>query len=150
MARNLYEISNPSDPVTFEADEDWVAALAVAILGSGRMGCTSSDGRQVLPIFLFGGGDTWLEDNYEGLLGKARSAEGRLAVAAALESTAVCSLSARSALRAAVGEDREALERWNEAKRSSMNNICGRARDLARWLRDRVAAEVNAEAPARG
>ncbi len=37
---------------------------------------------------------------------------------------------------AALGNDPAALERWNEKKRSSLNNICKAARLLAKHLRD--------------
>jgi hypothetical protein len=35
---NTYEISNPSDPITIQADDDMVAAAAGLLLGEGRYG----------------------------------------------------------------------------------------------------------------
>jgi hypothetical protein len=135
----LYEIVNPSDPVTFEAPSDEVAAAAVLSLGEGFYGCQGEDDRRVLPILAFFSGafEPWAKENPSvmAVLSAEPGSEAALAVAAALESTAVCSLENRAALVAAVGRDPGAVDRWNEARRSSLNNICRAARKLAGRIR---------------
>lgn len=76
---------------------------------------------------------SWVKDNAE-------------AVCAALESTMVAGMGNRRALAAAMlaggGDLSKAMEAFNEERRSSLNNICGRARVLAVALRkqkDRAA-----------
>lgn len=140
----LYEVINPSDAVTFEAESDDVAAIAVLFLGRGKYGCTDEQGSDVLPLLLFGS-DGWIEkfcaDRKLADLSDFLSANAE-ALAKALESTSVCSLANRKALVAAVGPDPVALERWNEAKRSSLNNICAAARKLAAAFRKPRAAKA--------
>lgn len=131
----LFEVVNPSDPITFEADDPDIAKLAALMLGRGRFGVTSEDGEEVLPLYIFGMSEEEAERVVAPLAEKGKTRDGKLALVAALDSFAVCSLSSRKALRAALGNDREALKRWNEEKRSSMNNICGAAAKLADSMR---------------
>lgn len=56
----LYEISNPSDAITIEHDDELVAAVAVLCIGEGRYGLVRPDGTQAMPIFLLGGAEAWL------------------------------------------------------------------------------------------
>lgn len=133
-AMTVYEVINPSDAVTFEADDPRIAILAGAFVGDGRYGVRDDKGNDPgLPLFLFGGCGDWLES--EGLLAFARTPEGGAKLAAALDSFVCCSIANRKAIRAAVGNDPEAMARFNEEKRTSMNNICGRARKIAATLR---------------
>jgi len=138
----LFEVINPSDPITFEADDPDIAALAGLLLGSGRYGVVDEDGNEALPLYLFGMSDEEAERVVKPRAEKGKTPEGKAALVAALDSFAVCSMSSRKAMRAALGSDREALRRWNEEKRSSMNNICGRAAKLADSMRADLEQEV--------
>ena len=52
----LYELINPSDPVTFEAPDLKVAALVTIILGQGQYGAQPvDDSAEGVPIMLFFG-----------------------------------------------------------------------------------------------
>lgn len=139
----LFEIINPSDPITFEADDPDIAALAGLLLGRGRFGVEAEDGAQVLALYLFGMSPEEEERVVKPLAEKGKTPEGKAALVAALDTFAVCSMSSRKAMRAALGSDREALKRWNEEKRSSMNNICGRAAKLADSMRAELSQEVS-------
>jgi hypothetical protein len=46
----VYELVNPSDTYTFEAESLEIAALAVVILGDGWYGATDEAGKTVVPI----------------------------------------------------------------------------------------------------
>lgn len=139
-----YEVSNPSDRVTFEAPDDEVATLAVIILGEGAYGATSEDQERVCGIAIFGGIPTNTGGVTEANLATRLEAR-KLDVAIALESLIYCSISDRAAVKAAGGD----LSKWNEAKRSSMTNIGIRAAALAKAMRgqaevkDGLLAEAN-------
>lgn len=144
----IYEIINPSDPVTIEADDDKVAAAAVFFLGEGAYGVRSADGRNVLPVLAFAGERAaveWLEEH--GIVENFVSSM-RLPIALALQSAIVCRAADRVDLIASVkaggGDTDAALAAWNETKRTSMNDICGRAHSLARVMRRNGAEAVDA------
>lgn len=146
----IYEVINPSDPVTFTADDDNVAAIAVLVLGKGAFGCIKEGGTRVLPVLHFGGFNEWHAE-----FTKAQDCtlntyirKNRARLADVLETTAVCGIDDRKALDAAIGdgpakagERAAALERWNETKRTSLNNICAAARKLAALYRGPVTDE---------
>lgn len=63
-----FEIINPSDPYTIEADDLEIAAVAVSLLGDGKyplVGLGDAAG-QDMPPFLFGGHDEWFIENFGG------------------------------------------------------------------------------------
>ena len=143
----LYEVINPSDPVTVEAPSDLVAGLAGILLGRGAYGMAGEDGELALPLMLFGVGVAlaeWLAKQGEDDLGAALEAN-RDAVIACLRSATLCKPAERASLVAAVraggGDPVAALAAFNESRRSSMNNICGRAFGIAESMEAAAAAE---------
>lgn len=112
-----FEIINPSDPYNMEADDLEVAAVAVCLLGNGKYGLDGIDGRRKteVPVFLLGGHDEWFEENfganYERTAERVLNQRGD-ALARALESVTL-------------GRER----------RSSLNDIGGEAKELARAVR---------------
>lgn len=65
-----FELINPSDPYTFEADNMLIAAVAVCLLGNGRypadaLGEDANLSNNV-PAFLFGGHDEWFTARFGG------------------------------------------------------------------------------------
>lgn len=140
----IYEVINPSDAVTFEAPSDRIAQLATLLLGEGAYGLEREDGaRDVLPIFLFGGADQWLSEHFPEGYGEAVDADG-LEIAKALRSLGYCKVRDRKAMIAAIGTDAAALARWNDVKRSSLNNIGKRAQQIAEALEGRVKTPESA------
>jgi hypothetical protein len=140
----IYELSNPSDQITFEADDDKVASACCLILGHGNYGL-NRDGETVVPIFLFAKEPevvAWLEEHGLKELGEFMDAHAAQ-MAECLSSSAVCSVADRKAMKAVVsqgGSMREALDAWNDAKRTSISDICGRAMQLADQFR-KIAEE---------
>jgi hypothetical protein len=135
----IYEIVNPSDPITIEADDLVIAQVATIILGRGRYGLTDESGNEVLPLFLFGGFDQWAKKNQFDVdkIMKERWAE----IADCLETTVVVGISERRAILAAVGSHgKEAIERFNDERRSSMNDISGYAHKIAERIREQHRA----------
>lgn len=143
----VYEIINPSDAMTIEAEDDRVAVAAGILLGEGKIGLTSEDGREVLPL-MFLAPESYIDDFlgklYPEKLGEFIGAH-REAVAKCLESIVYGHLSDRKAIVAAVGVDAapEALARFNDAKRTSLNDFSAYAHQLANGLRKRSASEVD-------
>lgn len=147
--KRIYEISNPSDPVTLETDNELVAAVAVLLLGEGKMGLHRDDGETVLPIFLLAGPediDAWakergIEDGMQGLQGFVD--EHRLEMAEVFETALVGKPGDRrsimAALKAGGGDLKKALAAWNEEQRSSLNDICGVCFQYAERFREAAA-----------
>jgi len=106
-----FNIINPSDPYTMEADDFKIAAVAVCLLGSGKYPLNGIDNDLNVPPFLFGGHDEWFIEKfggtYEAVAGAVIKTRG--------EELARCF-------------DSVTLQ---AARRSSMNNIAGHAKDLA-------------------
>lgn len=133
----VYELINPSDKITFEADSDQVAAAITIVIGSGAYGAVDAGGASACPLMLFGSAEE-IQASIRQLLGCDLGPfirDHMDACCRALESFASVSLSDRAALMAALGDaGPEALSRWNEQKRTSMNRICAHAeQQAARW-----------------
>lgn len=134
----LFEVVNPSDLVTFEADDELTAHLAVLLVGNGAYGTRTAEGKVVGGIYLFGfDAAAWLAEfapdhaSLDALI-LARSE----AIERAFRTFAVASFSDRKAAPE-VFADPERLARWNRAKRTSMNEIVARALQYAEALRVR-------------
>lgn len=112
-----FEIVNPSDPYTMEAPSLELAAVAVCFLGNGKYPLTGLDDArgQDVPPFLFGGHDEWFTEkfgaNFEAVCKRAIQEQNE-ALALTLESVTLTS-----------------------SRRSSMNDIGGRAKKLAQAVR---------------
>lgn len=143
----IYEIINPSDKATFEAPDDNVAAAAALLLGDGFYGCEREDGESLHTLVVFGGeaaikhclGLYFPPDGNINAFMDARGGE----VAAALDTLMYCGAGERKALEAAFdglgAADRiERLRKYNDERRSSLNDIGRHARQLAENLRART------------
>lgn len=126
----VWEIANPSDKYTIKGPF-MACAIAVAMLGNGAYGI---DGTPVLF-----GWDAWLkEKGIEDL--SAHIDAHKVEIAAALDSVLIGSKSDRAEVESALAlmpaEKHAAwLAERHDRRRSSMNNIGGRARKLAAMLR---------------
>lgn len=120
-----FDLMNPSDPYTLEADDLQVAAVACCLLGNGKYGLTGlgDDAGQDVPVFLLGGHDEWFVSKF----------------GMNYEDTATHALNHRND---ALARAFESVTLGSE-ERSSMNNIGGKARDIAQALRLK-AAELDA------
>jgi hypothetical protein len=122
-----FNLINPSDPYTFEADDLEVAAVAVCLLGEGKypadaMGADADQGNNV-PPFLFGGHDEWFTARF----------------GAGFEDTTLHCLTHRTDAVARVLESMK----LGSVRRSSLNDIGGRARELAKGIREKYAATTS-------
>ena len=96
----IYEIINPSDTVTIEADDVDVARAACLAIGGGKYGLEDEQGDQAMPVMLFGGYEDWCaESGFDfGAVVKAKRGD----VIACLRSAICCGIRERSAVLAAM------------------------------------------------
>lgn len=82
-----FELINPSDPYTFIASSNEVAALTVFLIGSAY-GAKSKDGSFEVPITMFGGGAEWYQEQF-GHSANAGLSENKEEVTRALNKTLI-------------------------------------------------------------
>jgi len=118
-----FNLVNPSDPYTLEADDLEVAAVAVCLLGCGKYPADAlgddADKSNNVPAFLFGGHDEWFQARFGGTyeaVAERCLKERADAIARCFESVTL-----------------------GRAERSSMNNIGALARKLAQAVRAQYA-----------
>ncbi len=140
----IYEIINPSDACTIEHDDPIVASLACLLLGHGMYGLEGQDGSSPIGMIGFGGQDAlfvWLTEKGLSLDLDVEITARREGIAAALESIAYGQITDRAAIMAVVGtvgDQQAALARWNDAQRSSLNDMSSRAHEIAKGLRKQI------------
>ena len=110
------EIINPSDCCYLSGDDQEALSLACVVLGGGRYALNEvGTGKQITPIFMFGGFEEWWKKTF-GHEPPEMTAETKLKIADVLDT----------------------LEYAGE--RSSMNNIGARAKEYAEQFREADAA----------
>lgn len=143
----IYEIINPSDAVTIEAQDSVLASIAIIVLGNGQYGLYDEDGRTVLGIFALSKPEKlieWLRDNgVEDTKMDEFYAKNGEEIATILESVVYGNISDRKAITALTESmtrsDRlKAMAKYNDSKRSSMNDIGSAACDLAKGFRKKA------------
>jgi hypothetical protein len=142
----LYEIINPSDPYTIEAQSLDVAAVACLFLGRGQYAFDpiGGDNSPEVPMFMFGGTDEWclehFNESFESVVNRVTK-EKAVELAECLESCLIGKAADRETYRAGMEliDDPKKREQWREKwledRRSSMNNIGARAYAMAEKLR---------------
>lgn len=139
----IYTLINPSDPYTFEAPSDEIAALAVLLLGNGAYGADNEQGEQVVPVMLgqdYGRIDRWYQDRFGRCLEDGLEALGRQA-GDCLGTFFLGSVADYRSLVAVLAgmEDRQVrafLRVWHSQHQTSTNNIGQVAHRLGRQLQE--------------
>lgn len=132
-----FELINPSDPYTFIASSNEVAALTVFLVGSAY-GAKAKDDSFEVPITMFGSGAEWYQEQF-GRSADDGLAENKEEVAKSLESMMYGEFEDRKRYQAALNaiEDEEKREKfiseWQDG-RSSLNDIGDYAHALANKL----------------
>lgn len=134
-----YELINPSDPYTFEAEDFETAALVVFILGA-VYAAKPKDGGEEVPIFIFGGAEKWYKETFGTTFEEAAANPEKIArLSRALASMMYGDFEDRArynaALEAIDDPEKKAafIDKW-QAGCSSLNNIGGRAHRMAQAL----------------
>lgn len=145
----LYDVVNPSDPVTFEAKSFEAALGAILLVSNGNYAArpVRPDDAEEVPMFLLGMGvEEYFEKRGETIEGFVESHYDD--IIDALKSFATVEPRERNHYDARLGrisdpDKRKAFIRnWDDKHRSSMNRITLRAHDLARQLDLRAKAEA--------
>ena len=139
----VYEIVNMSDPYTIEAATLDVAFVACVFLGRGQYAFEpQEEGATAIPMF-FGGTEDWCQTNLHQSLEQVvdRVTREKAAELAACFESCIYGKPGRRALFLlawSLIEDAAKQAIWREAwqdQRSSMNDIGGRAQEMAKRLR---------------
>ena len=144
----IYDLCNPSDPVTFDAPSTEAALCATALVGEGHYSADPVEGDAIrIPIFMLGGFDEWMAANMNGAnLGDLIEAN-RDSVIQTLRSFVTGSVADRKMFDLSMSHiqnhaDRvEFARKWDDMKRSSMNAIARTAHDIAERMAQSKGSE---------
>lgn len=137
----IFEIINPSDPYTMECDDFQVACVTTLILGEGFYSIRQIGGDNSMPILLFGAHDAWFIEQF------GKSFEQCLAdipykkIADCLDSILIGSPKDRETYKRGLELIDDPAKRdlwraeWFDKRRSSMNDIGGKARHFSEKVR---------------
>ena len=119
---NLYEFITPSDPITFYAVDDSVAEAVTFLIGNGKAGLRSVDGREMPPTILI----------FLGLKGEQKerfvrtTRNRREDILISTKTFAVCEPEERDIYDEYTnnGKDEEKVKKWADKKTSSLTDWC--------------------------
>ncbi|ANP79293.1 hypothetical protein A134_23045 [Vibrio crassostreae 9CS106] len=146
----IWDVINPSDPVTIKGNDHLTVAVAVCLLGKGHYGAEAiprGESSLSVPLFLFGNIDDWFVDNFDKTFEECLESADMVEVSKVLDSAAIGNCSIRIGYdkimaRLVSKEERDSWrEEFHDKERSSTNNICGRAWSLAELLRTKEEQE---------
>ena len=139
----IYEIINPSDKYTLEAGEFLTACIACVVVGGGQYSLEPlEEGGEKMPLFLFGGGEAWFEERFGKTVQELFDNQPTDKLAQCLESVMIGGLDDRKnyydalALIDDPAKKQEWRDKWHDQRRSSLNDIGGRAWKFAERLRE--------------
>lgn len=136
----IYEIVNPSDYYTLGADDPAIGAATCLLLGSGQYILRDEGGNDIMPFFIFGGDpSSWFVETYGvGIMSVMETRRDE--IAECLESVLIGNRQEYIATLALITEDENRnlfVAEWHDRHRSSLNDIGGRAREIARRMREK-------------
>lgn len=140
----ILEIINPSDKYTIES-EDWdVACVTGLILGKGQYGLREIDGDHEMPLFLFGGLEEWVEEEFGKPLEDFMASVDKIEIANCLNGILIGDRGDyMHGLGDKTGDEASAFwEEWHDRKRSSLNDIGAYARNYAAKLYEMETEKV--------
>lgn len=142
---SIWEISNPSDPVTVKGADLAAVAIATFMLGQGKYGAHELDGERQVPIFLFGGSEEWCSATFGMSVEQLLDNTDRSAIADVLASAVIGEPSLRKGYDLVASQlYGDELSAWREQYHgehcSSTNDICRRAWEMASQLNQQAAA----------
>lgn len=126
----IWELTNPSDAIIIEHDNFKEAAFTALYLGQGKYGLEGHDSAPDMPIFLFGGACEWFEKTFGEKIEDTKAITAGVAAAFRgylLGHPYELEIFKAAQKNRAPEEAREFREKWNENKRTSINDIVGYA-----------------------
>jgi hypothetical protein len=143
----LFDVINPSDSYSIKTDDKEAACVACLLMGSGQYGLQEIAGPFEMPILMFGGGDEFFKATFGRTMQESADlyrGEKVAILVETLRSVIIGSPSERQTYEAALQfiTDPEKLKKYkdeyHDRKRSSMNDIGGRANKLADHFEKRM------------
>ena len=148
----VYEIVNPSDYYTFEAESDLVADLAMLIVALGKMPPAALDGSFQGAFWLMGTTEDGLQKYFKEEHGRDEPlgdliVQFRPQIADALESVVIGDRQLYFGALTIVEESKrgEFKAMWYDARRTSMNDIGGCCWRFAEDIRRQIAVDTAKE-----
>lgn len=145
----IYELINPSDPYTLEADDRLLACLVACMIGDGWFPLEAADGSPGMPILALGADpDEWFRATFGKPLGGLLDEITPDRLLPVLDSVLLCTRHERRAYADALAaiEDparREELRlKWHEERRSSTHDIGRKARAYADAIRNHTSRKA--------
>lgn len=143
----IYSIANPHDQLTIESESLEIAAVAVAIMGTGKYGLLDENGDTVMPTFITGGHEEWFTEqfghSFAASMEWATSAEHMLELVEALDSVVCGSRDEYSLLRAEAKEAgkniNEVRSEWHGRQVTSTIDVAVHAWEVSAHLRRQLA-----------
>ena len=143
----IYEIINPSDPYTMVCKDVRIAQAAGLLLGNGKYGLRDEDGKDTLPLLLFGTALPWVAKEF-GSMEEFQEYIGAnlIEIANCLETVMSFGREERvaydEAIKTMAPEQAKAYrDKVHDKNRSSMNDIGGYAWQLAENMREKAKGE---------
>lgn len=145
----IYELVNPSDAITIEADDELAACIGIVIFGEGYLTLKNDRGESLMPVFAFGPDfDKWLESKgvkdsslyFDANAGKIAGILESAVYGNIPDRRAFDSMTQRMSPEAAV----HYREGWNNKRRTSLRNIVARMAEFAAKLRAMEESPVQA------
>lgn len=148
----LYEIINMSDAYTIEAKDLELAFVACILLGSGQYAFQPlEDEGTGVPIFMFGGIDEFCQKHFSKSAGAIMDGVMELRSQELADCLDSCLIGGREN-RQTYFDGLELIDdpvkretwkkKWHDERRSSLNDIGGRAYEMAKKIRDKAANPI--------
>lgn len=143
MNKNItvWELINPSDKITFSGNDFKLVVIAVCLVGNCVYAAEEVGGNRIVPIFLFGSVDKWFIREYGSNFEDTYKSSDKKQLADILDSFTLGGYDDfiaynKEAENIPPLELKKFKEDWND-KRTSMNNICARAWEIASNIRNK-------------
>lgn len=142
----IFEISNPSDYCTLEAEDFRSAVVACICLGNGNYGLNHDDPKNDMPPMPFGGTEEWIKGEFDQGMEEFLKSVPKLQVAHILDSVILGDRKLYGIAIKRITEDQreEFKEEWQDQNTSNLNNIARTAKRLAEHLRVKFGGEGEA------
>ena len=144
----VYEIINPSDMMTIEAEELKVAVISILHVSNGAYGLENvDDEKDEFPIFLLGGWREWWKEKYKDDPDEYADKHEK-EIIDCLNSVMLGDANDRKLYKTGIDlmKDEESKEtfkkQWHETKCSSMNDIAGACWQTAKLLKEKTNEKV--------
>lgn len=142
-----FEIVNPSDAYTISGEDVEAAILACVYLGNGKYALRDEKDEQQCPLFLFGGTDDYFQHRFKMTLEQFMKSISLDRLATALESVTIGSIASNRELDELLSHITDEVEREkflakrHDKRRSSLNDIGARSKEIAKAIRKKIKEE---------